>query len=140
MEVLDKIKEILGMNEVVTPEVKTEVKTDSPEVKTETVLNTDGTDQNPTSTDENKLTDPQAQIDELKSKVDDLNSRLTILEGQMMTAQKKEEQLSKIVEVLKDQPSGEPITKKETNYEEKKNDVISKQAERLAKIANINNK
>lgn len=123
--VIDKIKEILGLtspsNEVVVePTIELDVN------PTETAA----TDPNAPVDTTTPSSDVQTQIDNLSSMCNDLNSRLTILEGMMMKAQKQNEKLSAIVEVISNQPSGEPIQKLETAEEIKMKVNVDKETKK----------
>lgn len=63
----------------------------------------------------NSMDEMVKRLEQSMALVQDLNNRLTLIESMMMESKKSQEQLSSIVEVIKNSPSGEPIQKKETS-------------------------
>jgi hypothetical protein len=125
-DTLTKIKSILGLEpeqktEETKVETKVELATPTPTPETETPAEADN---------------EQKQFDDLKATVEDIQARLQKLEGMLMESQtkvesmsKENEKLSAIVEIIKNQPSDEPVKKTETTEDFKENKSKSKSKE-----------
>jgi len=106
---IDKLKDIL------------DIKTTEVELTTEVLLEDEVTDETP-STDAPVEEDPTgATLEEVIAIVDDLQVRVTNLEALLVEAKSVTEKLSKVVDVIKNEPSGSPITKTDVTSENKTN-------------------
>jgi len=106
---IDKLKDIL------------DIKTTEVELTTEVLLEDEVTDETP-STDAPVEEDPTgATLEEVIAIVDDLQVRVTNLEALLVEAKSVTEKLSKVVDVIKNEPSGSPITKMDVISENKTN-------------------
>lgn len=93
---IDKLKEILNLDATTSEEIKLDDTTTDPNAPSDTP--TDTTPAGPT-------------LEELTATVEDLQSRVTNLEALVVTANSNTEKLSKVIDIIKNEPTGTPITK-----------------------------